>query len=191
MAVITPRFAIRRSAVRARPPSSISDNPAARPLVEDAQPVLATLANELPSIVSSGRAIAPTLDRLPALVTAGQQLISEAFPALRVLRESELGPTLTAIRGSLFELLGDGRLSAILIRARSLLDQVEALGLPARAARASKRIERVLKVQRRTLAIQERSFNVQAQTLQVQLEALGHIRSIDEKTGGQVPPGVP
>ena len=60
--------------------------------------------------------------------------------------------------------------------------------MPVRAARTSKRIKRVLEVQHRTLAVQERSFAVQRRTLATQLEALVHIRSIDNKTGGQVPP---
>lgn len=159
----------------------------ARPLISDAQPVVRSIAENLPSVVATGRAIAPTLDRLPALVVAGQALISEAFPAVETLGDSGLVPTLAAVRSLTFSLLEGGRLAETLDDTRKLIDQAATLDLPTRAVRASQRIARVLDVQRRTLAVQKRSVAVQKRTLDTQLAALRHIRSIDNKTGGQLP----
>ena len=85
------------------------------------------------------------------------RLVGEAVPALRVLRDSKLAPTLPAIRDLVLQLQENDRLTGTLDEARGLFDRVAA-------------------------------FAVQRRTLATQLEALVHIRSIDNKTGGQVPP---
>jgi len=85
------------------------------------------------------------------------RLVGEAVPALRVLRDSKLAPTLTAIRDL----------------ASSCRRTIGSRGPWTRRAGCSTGW-------RRSPFSGERS--------PTQLEALVHIRSIDNKTGGQVPP---
>ena len=47
---------------------------------------------------------------------------------------------------------------------------------------------RALDVQTETLATQRHALRVLLRSLAIQREALRHVRSIDRKTGGQVPP---
>jgi hypothetical protein len=57
-----------------------------------------------------------------------------------------------------------------------------------RAARATTRIRKLLAVQRETRALQTRSLAVQRRSLKVQRRSLKHVRSLDRKTLGDLPP---
>lgn len=168
----------------------------AEPLLADARPLLGTLAETVPPLLASGES---TLDRLPALTVSAQALvgeaipalIGEAIPALQTLSASELGPALATVETLTLQLLENDRLAATLDQTAALLERVETLDLPARAARTAHRIRRLLRVQRRTFSVQKRTLAIQQRSLQIQTETLGHVRSIDEKTGGQAPPIVP
>lgn len=180
-AKVTKLLELSRPALEGVPPLTRD----AEPLLDDARPVVGALAQDLPAILTSGET---TLDRLPALAVSAQALVSEAFPAVRALGAIEVEPALAAVQALAGQLLEGERLAATLDEARVLMEQIETLGLTVRAARTARRIERLLTTQRRTLKTQRNSLAVQRRSLDVQTETLGHVRSIDEKTGGQAPP---
>jgi hypothetical protein len=159
----------------------------AQPLIADLQPVIRTLGDSLPTIVGTARGILPALDRLPAFVVEGQQLIGAVFPALQTLQDSELPATFAAARILLGQLQGPGLIDA-LAQAQSLVDRAVALDLPDRAVRAAKRVKQILAIQVHTLDVQRQSLAVQRRSLKIQTQTLGHVRSLDNRTGGTLPP---
>jgi hypothetical protein len=158
-----------------------------QPLLTDLQPVIRTLGDSLPTIVGAGRTILPALDRLPAFVVEGQQLISAVFPALQALQASEVPATFAAARNLVGQLQGP-RLLEALDQAQWLIDRAVVLDLPDRAVRAAKRVKRIVAIQVHTLEIQQQSLAVQRKSLQIQTQTLGHVRSLDNRTGGTLPP---
>ena len=128
------------------------------------RPALRFVGRELPSVL---RVLAPAFDRVPAIAVAGQQLIGEAIPAARAVSDSRLPETVT--------------------EASALIDRALASDLPARARRASRRLKELLGIQRQTLALQQQSVAIQRRSLDVQRRTLGHLRHLDNRTGGEIP----
>jgi hypothetical protein len=147
--------------------------------VKAATPVVRALERAMP-------ALAPALPRVPAVLSSGQELISEAIPAVRAVAASNLGPTLSEAR----QVLGDlpiQQLDVAIGRAVSLLEDASAQRLPERAAEAADLLEKVLAVQHHVVTLQETSVKVQRRSLEIQRRTLSHTRSIDNRLGGQLP----
>ena len=147
----------------------------------------------------------PAVDDVGALVRASIPLARGARPVVAALRELDpagLGRALTAA-GELSTELGTGdRLPRLVDESSALLDALARAGFLDRVLRAADLAPYIARIQRETLSTQRRSLYVQAQTLftqrealkillsskRIQREALRHVRSIDRKTGGPVPP---
>jgi hypothetical protein len=159
----------------------------AQPVIDDAKPVVGSIGD--------------LVDAVAPVVRGARPLVA----ALRRLDPVGIGASIT-VAGSLAERLAAGdRLVRVVDQSSALLEALGQAGFVGRTLRAadlvpymarvlrlSLGVQRVtLETQRRTLAIQDRSLRVQLRTLAIQREALRHIRSIDRKTGGPVPPPVP
>jgi hypothetical protein len=157
----------------------------------------------------------PVVGDIGDLVEAAAPVVRGARPFVEALSQLDvagIGTTLT-VAGRLAERLSDGdRLVRAVDETSALLDALGRAGFVDRTLRAADRVpymaeilRRTLEIQRATLrvqlttlrvqrdtrSLQTRSLRVQLQTLAIQREALRHIRSIDRKTGGQVPPTAP
>lgn len=147
----------------------------------------------------------PVVGDIGDLVDAARPVVRGARPLVEALGRLDLagiGATL-AVAGRLAERLSEGdRLVRAVDESTALIDALGRAGFVGRTLRAADLVpymagilRRTLEIQRTTLmvqrdtrAIQRRSLGVQLRTLAIQREALRHIRSIDRKTGGQVPP---
>lgn len=150
----------------------------------------------------------PVVGDIGDLVHAAAPVVRGARPFVAALRQLDpigIGATL-AVAGRLAGRLSEGdRLVRAVDESTALIDALGRAGFVGRTLRAAdlvpymaRILRRTLEVQRTTLmvqrdtrAIQRRSLRVQLTTLAIQREALRHIRSIDRKTGGQVPPPSP
>lgn len=159
----------------------------ARPVIDDAKPVVGDIGD---------------------LVDAAAPVVRSARPFVAALRELDpvgIGATLS-VAGRLAGRLAEGdRLVRAVDESTALLDALGQAGFVERTLRAADRVPYMadvlrrtlrvqlatLRVQRDTRRLQSRSLRVQLTTLAIQREALRHIRSIDRKTGGQVPPASP
>lgn len=148
---------------------------------EDAVSIVRSTARLIRPLRHSGDDIGAFIERLPVLQSGLQGLIRSAVPLVEAVDAQRLASTaevVLALGGRLIE--GD-RLVGTLDQARRLLSEVEERSLIARAVRGERTLRRVLHVQRRTL-------RVLIDALRVQRRSLDHIRSIDRKTGGEIPP---
>jgi hypothetical protein len=143
----------------------------ARSAVSDARP----LARRVAPLARQARRALGTVNSLPPAVRAAESLAAASLPLVRAL--SAVGTP------------------DVVARADALLQHVAATDVVAKAARAADLAptlialqQHLLRVQLVTLRIQRESLHTQLITLAVQREALGHIESIDRKTGGQMPP---
>ena len=144
---------------------------AVRPLIGDARPALRNaraLANPLSATLDDVSAAA---EEAPPLARAARTLIGESLPMVEALKAAlpEVRALLPAVSG----FLGEAKQRALLQRADAAIS-------------AALHIE---SIQTRSVRLIRRQLAIQKQTLAVQLEALGHIESLDRKTGGQFPPG--
>jgi hypothetical protein len=159
----------------------------AQPVIDDAKPVVGDIGD--------------LVDAAAPVVRGARPLVA----ALRRLDPAGIGATL-AVAGQLAARLAEGdRLVRAVDESTALLDALGRAGFVARTLRAADLVpymagilrqtldvqRSTLAIQRRTHSIQRRSLRVQLRTLAIQREALRHIRSIDRKTGGQVPPPTP
>ena len=142
----------------------------------------------------------PVVGDIADLVDAAAPIVRRARPLLAAL--GQLDPvgigSAVAVAGRLAGRLSEGdRLVRAVDESTALLDALGRAGFVGRTLRAAdvvpymaEILRRTLRVQRATLSVQRqtRSLRVQLRTLAIQQEALRHIRSIDRKTGGQVPP---
>lgn len=150
----------------------------------------------------------PVVGDIGDLVEAAAPVVRGARPFVAALRQLDplgIGAEL-AVAGRLAGRLSEGdRLVRAVDESTALIDALGRAGFVGRTLRAADVVpymagilrrtldvqRTTLRVQRDTRAIQQRSLRVQLQTLAIQREALRHIRSIDRKTGGQVPPPSP
>jgi hypothetical protein len=160
----------------------------AKPVLRQAEPLVRAASRALPGIKEASRDGAFVLDRLPVFMQAGQALFHEASPALDAIAQSQLGPSLAAVRTLAAQMLEGDRLAATLDSARALTDRVSALDLPGRAVRSAHRLARLLNVQVRAYRKQKNTLSILRQSLRIQQETLRHVRSLDTKTGGTLPP---
>jgi hypothetical protein len=137
----------------------------------------------------------PAAEDAQRLLRASVPVVRSALPLIRGAR-----PLVTALRA-----LDTIRLDQVVNQSGALLEALARSGLLDRAVRAADLIPYIARIQELTLAVQRRSLDVQTDTrdiqvrayrvlrrsLAIQREALVHVRSIDRKTGGQVPPVTP
>jgi hypothetical protein len=158
-----------------------------QPVIDDARPVVGDIGD---------------------LVDAAAPVVRGARPLVAALRQLDpvgIG-TAISVTGHLAGRLSEGdRLVRAVDETTALLDALGHAGFVSRTLRAADLVPYITGILRRTLrvqlttleiqrdsrAIQRRSLRVQLRTLAIQQEALRHIRSIDRKTGGQVPPPTP
>lgn len=147
----------------------------------------------------------PLLRDAAPLVRQATPLVRQATTALRDLGASDLGSTLTTVRFLFSALNSNNRLVRTVDQSSALLDALARTGYLERALRAADLAPEALRVAYSTLAtqrqtlrtqletrvLQARSLRTQLRTLSIQREALRHIRSIDRKTGGQLPAAAP
>jgi hypothetical protein len=156
-------------------------------VIEAAAPLVRTLDDYLPSLRSAGAVIGPSLPRLPAILSSGQELIAETVPVVRSIAASGLAPTLAEAR-QVFAEFPTTELDTAIQRASGLLDDPALLQLPDRVERAVALLEEVLAVQHQLVGLQEQSVKIQSRSLEIQRRTLSHTRSIDNRLGGQLAP---
>jgi hypothetical protein len=154
-------------------------------LRRDAEPLLAALrplVRETRPLVREARAVGDPLRRSLDDVSAAAEAAPPALRAARVLVGRSL-PLVESLQLALPEL------RALLPRAAAFLDEAARRALLRRADEAVSAALHLESLQSTALRLQRRQFAVQRETLAIQREALGHIRSLDRKTGGQLPAG--
>lgn len=192
---------------------ALDDVPA---LVEEAEPVLRRAAPALGGLLAAFPRIEDIGDRAPAFLTGFQSLVNVGVPLAQELRasdlpalfeevraselptlaaelrtsdlpglidslsSSELPVTLAEVDALLADLSAGDRLVNNLDTTTALLSEAEAKRLPERAVSSSRRLKDLLEVQRR-------AYETLKGSLRIQQETLGHVRSIDNKLGGQLP----
>jgi hypothetical protein len=139
----------------------------------------------------SGDDLAAALDRFPFLAGYVQRLAGEAVPLLDSLDPGMTAASISAIASLATALAQDDRLVRLIDGASAALIDVSDHDLVARVSRTASRVRKLLAVQRQTRALQRRALGVQLRSLDVQRRSLEHVRSIDNKTGGQAPVSVP
>ena len=173
-------------------------------LVDEASPLLRQAAPVLAETLAAVRDADDVVTRLPLVLAGIQGLTNEGIPLARALNDSDLPALVSDLRASdvpalvaslqasdipstveaandvLSGLSSGDRLNQTLDVTAALLAEVRERELPRRAESSSRRLRDLLDVQRRTYATQR-------QTLRIQVRALDHIRSIDQKTGGELP----
>lgn len=169
-------------------------------LVDGARPVVADLARVFDPL-AGGSGLSGFVRDLPQLFGGAEQLLMTAGPLVQGLAANDLPATVAETRelvamlsasdlpatvaaaDDLIATLSEGdRLAAALDVGRRVLERVEALGLPRRAARSTRRLKTLVTIQREALSILERSAEIQRKTLK-------HARSLDRKTVALEPVG--
>jgi hypothetical protein len=165
------------------------------PLLKDARPVirrlgpLARSAQEtLEPLEPAAPAVVAAIKRLGPLSSAGLRLTAVAVPVLEQLNAADIAFSLATVRELAGRLSDGDRLVQLVDETRSLIAEVTERSLPRKADRSSHRLAEILRIQRMTLAVQRRALRVQRRSKAIQAESLVHIESIDDKTGGPVPP---
>lgn len=162
------------------------------PLISEARPVVRALGRAIGPGKKSLRATADAANRLPGLIRTTQELARLGVPVLSALGQVNLARVLVAGGTVADALLYRDRFAIAIDETNRLLAEVQSQNLIPLAADAARDtpglIRRLLRIQVKTLKTQRSSLDVQRQTLSVQREALVHIKSIDRKTGGTVPP---
>jgi hypothetical protein len=147
----------------------------------------------------------PLLDRTTTLVSETVPVARDASAFFSYLADNGIDasvfldqlPALSRGAGSFLE---DAVVAAQL--ATDFLARAEAEDLVAKASDSHRLLQEILAVQLATLKTQRMSYRTQRSTLQVQINAvrklrrsldlqrgtLAHVRSLDNKTGGEVPP---
>jgi hypothetical protein len=145
------------------------------PLLNDARPVVRKVSRAIGPLTRSGDTLATATEDLPRLIRTAQALAAVALPVL-----SDLGYRARLVRA--------------LDSTNEMLDKVRAEDLIRLAAHAARDAPEIVRLQRRTVRVQLASLETQRlqlkaqlETLDIQREALVHIRSIDQKTGGTAP----
>jgi ABC-type transporter Mla subunit MlaD len=149
-----------------------------RPLVREARGLRRPLGRTLEDVAAAAEAAPPAL-------RAARVLVGRSLPVVDALWR--LLPGAGALVPELRALLPE--LRAVLPRAARFLDETERRALLRRADEAISATLRLESLQSRALQLQARQFGVLEETLAIQREALVHIRSLDRKTGGQLPTG--
>lgn len=138
----------------------------ADPLVRDGRILADDLRDRLPQVKRDARDSA-------RLVRESRPLVQDVHPLVAELREA-LPDVRTASR----------RAPGFMETALAILQDTRALLRDALDVQRNTR-----ELQREALRLQRASLAVQQETLAIQKEALGHIRSLDRKTGGPLPGG--
>jgi hypothetical protein len=176
-----------------------------QPLVDDAAPLLRQAAPVLAQVLAAGRGIDDVVTRLPTVLAGIQGLTNEGIPLARGLSAADLPSLVADLRASdlpalvsslqasdipstvasadevLSGLSSGDRLNQALDLTTALLMDVRDRDLPRKADASSRRLKDLLKVQRR-------AYSTLQQSLRIQVRTLEHVRSIDDKTGGELPP---
>jgi hypothetical protein len=157
-----------------------------QPLLRDAQPLLRTMRVLIGPAASTLANVDTAAGAIPRLVAGTDVLLADAIPLVQ-------------------SLVANGRTVRVIDASNRMLAQLEQERLIPRTSEALPRFELVirqmletqldlLRVQTRTfrtqargLRLQFRAFALQQEALAVARETLQHVRSIDQKTGGQLP----
>ena len=147
---------------------------AVRPLIAKSRPVLRKASRLADPLTATLDDVSAAAEEAPQLARAVRTLIGASLPVVDALRItlSEANPLLPEVRALVPEL-------------RGLLPELR--GLLPRADDAISATLHVESIQTRSIRMIRRQLQIQKRTLAVQLEALGHIESLDTKTGGQFP----
>lgn len=160
---------------------------------EEAGPLLDRAAPLVGSLLAARPEVEDLAARLPLVLSSVQGLAAEGIPLAEALNASDLPGlaasldasdlpvTMASLQRVLSALEAGDRLPLALDATTAVLADVRARELPRRAEASARRIGALLRVQRR-------AYGVLRESLSVQRETLGHVRSIDEKLGGQIPP---
>jgi hypothetical protein len=181
---------------------------AAAPLLRESGPAVSDARRLAPQVRSTGRdivslvrAATPVVEAVNAadvtvLLTSLGSAARAGTEVLGRLAGVDLAAAVRSAHALADVALHRGRLAALLDESTALLRELDRLQLPRVARRsldllpAVLRIQhRLLAIQRQTLALQGRQFGLLSQSLGVQREALVHVRSLDNKTGGPVAGG--
>jgi hypothetical protein len=142
------------------------------PLIGEARPVVRSLGRQIGPLGEAVAATATATERLPALVRVTEAMARLAFPVLGELSRLDLTRRLDSTN--------------------RLIAEVEDQNLVPASARAARDtpllMRRLLRGQLATLRSQRVSLRTQLASLEIQRQTLVHIKSIDRKTGGTVPP---
>lgn len=158
------------------------------PVLEDAGPVLGG-TQALIRDLSAGRPdLLRSLDELPGILNAASAVATRGAHVLGTLSNVDLAALLVGVERLTDVFLADGRVEELIVRANSLLTRVENDDLIGATGQGLQAIQAVLAVQRRILRVQRGSRQILLRSLAVQEDSLKHIRSIDRKTGGPIPP---
>jgi hypothetical protein len=147
----------------------------------------------------------PAVNDADVLLRAAMPVVRGARPiveSLRALDGTRLSATIGVVGRLAAELASGDRLTRTVDQTSALLNALTRAGFTDRVVRAADLVPYIAQIQAETLSVQRRSLDVQATTLAtqrralrvllrslaIQREALKHVRSIDRKTGGQVPP---
>lgn len=177
-------------------------------LLDEASPLLRQAAPVLAEVLVAARGADEVASRLPLLFAGIQGLTNEGIPLARGLNDSGLPALVSDLRASdvpalvtslrasdipstvavvnqvLTDLVSGDRLRNTLDLTAGLFSEVTARTLPRRAEASARRLRDLLDVQRRT-------YFVLRQSLRIQIRTLEHVRSLDQKTGGQLPLDAP
>jgi hypothetical protein len=166
----------------------------AGPLADEARSALTQVQPFLRSISGSGpalRSFAGNAESLAAdgssFLRGGAAVFSEGGQILQSLQVANLAPAVLTAGHLLGELESGDRLVRALDATTSLAESASSLGLPSKAVRSSRRLKLLLDVQRRAYDVQRKNLQILQRSLEIQKRTLAHTRSIDEKTGGNLP----
>jgi hypothetical protein len=165
----------------------------AQPLTEAVLPAARDAAKLLRFLGGETDEVQVVLDAFPTLSAGFRGLSAALIPVLEALDPAsvqaslaEVGPALASVDALAARLTDGDRLVALLDQAAGLLGEVDRRELPRRAVQADRTLRRVLAIQSETLDVQRDALAVQRRSLQVQRQSLDHVRSLDEKTGGDI-----
>jgi chromosome segregation ATPase len=178
-------------------------------ILKDSRDHIAAQDKKTAVLLQKVQAAQPTAKQVPALLDQARPVVRSLGRAIGPVRRAisatslatEHLPTLVRAADAIARVVLEHRdpLADALDSTNRLLAEIRQQNLVAVSAEAARetpplvrellRIQvATLETQKRSLRAQKRSLRTQLTTLAIQREALVHIRSIDRKTGGTVPP---
>lgn len=158
----------------------------AQPALEEAQPLLHRTRGLIGPLRQTIESVGAAADGLPVLLANARVLVDESVPLVRALNADDRAvraiDTTTRVLSSI-----EG--ASLVPKLSSTLDRVPRFEDLAVDLLQTQR--RTLKIQIRSLRAQQRSVRLLFQSLAIQRETLSHTRSIDRKTGGELPAAPP
>ena len=177
---------------------------ASLPLIEDAQPLVESLAASRPQVRRLARDTTALLGELTPLArdlndARADEQLRAAGALAQTLLESDIGATTRATRHLALTLL-DADVPATTRALNGFLGRARDHRLVERSARAAEVVPQLPSLLRRSVAVQEQTLAIQRETLAIARQtmtaaqqAARSAESLDRKTGGSAPaaPGIP